>query len=210
TNGTIVQVIVNHPPTNLYDNALANDFHNFTMAIQNAPTPPKVVVVSSSLAGYWIYYLDIHVLSNAHPPPPPANASEVSEIFHEDVAAIMVMPTIWIAAINGRTFGAGNELALAMDMRFAGPKALLGTIEAALGITHANDGIQYLVALLGRARALEVLLSAGDADAKRAEAIGWVNTAYDSAAELKSAVGLLAHRISLFPEQALNATKTGV
>ena len=74
--------------------------------------------------------------------------------------------------------GAGSEFVLACDMRFAAREsAIFSQPEAALGVSPGAGGIQHLTRLMGRARALEVMLSADDFDAELAERYGWINRA---------------------------------
>src|SRR4029077_8986324 len=85
---------------------------------------------------------------------------------------------VTIAQIEGRVRGAGTALVLACDMRFAAREsAVFGQIEPAFGLIPGGGGTGYLVRVMGRARALEVLLSADDYDADLAERYGWINRA---------------------------------
>jgi enoyl-CoA hydratase/carnithine racemase len=106
---------------------------------------------------------------------------------------------VTIAQIEGRVRGAGSEFVLACDMRFAAREsAMFGQPEAGLGLIPGAGGIQHLVRLMGRARALEVMLSADDYDAELAERYGWINRALPASA-LGEFVRSLAHRIAGFP-----------
>jgi len=120
------------------------------------------------------------------------------------------MGVIFIAEISGQSLGAGNEILLQMDMRFAAPGTKLGSLEVGLGMIHAGGGAQYLTKLIGRGRALEYLLSTNTVDAATAERIGWVNKAFPSVDEMKAYVDKLAQRIATFPAAALAATKDAV
>lgn len=106
---------------------------------------------------------------------------------------------ITIALIRGFARGAGSELALACDMRFASrEKAVFGQIEAGFGALPGAGAIQHLTRILGRGRAMEVMLSAEDYDAETAERYGWVNRALPDN-ELDAFVEALATRIAGFP-----------
>ena len=117
---------------------------------------------------------------------------------------------IFIAEINGRTSGAGNEFAVQCDIRYAGPATSLSHLEVGFGLPPGAGGIQFLVKLIGRARALEYILSGRAVDAVTAAAIGWVNKAFGSAEELTQETDALAERIAAFPEQGLAAIKARV
>src|SRR5262249_58716124 len=103
---------------------------------------------------------------------------------------------------EGGARGAGSEFVLACDMRFAAREsAIFGQPEAGTGVNPGTGGVQHLARLLGRGRALEVLLSAQDYDAELAERYGWINRALPPK-ELRNFVHSLAHRIATFPSPA--------
>ena len=109
------------------------------------------------------------------------------------------LPVVTIAKLRGRTRGAGSELALACDMRFAAREnAVLGQIEVGVGTPPGTGGVQYLARLLGRGWAMEVILGAFDFNADEAERYGWVNRALPDA-ELDAFVARVARRIASFP-----------
>jgi enoyl-CoA hydratase/carnithine racemase len=106
---------------------------------------------------------------------------------------------VTIAQIEGRVRGVGSEFVLACDMRFAAREsAIFGQFEPAFGVIPGAGAAQHLARIMGRARALEVMLSAEDYDADLAERYGWINRALP-ADELEDFVRSLAHRIAKFP-----------
>jgi len=114
---------------------------------------------------------------------------------------------ITIAQVEGFARGAGSEFALACDMRFAAREtAVFGQIEAGFGAVPGAGAVQHLTRLLGRGRAMEVILSSGDFDADLAERYGWINRAMPQA-ELEGFVTALAVRIAKFPVSGLTANK---
>lgn len=117
---------------------------------------------------------------------------------------------VTIAQIEGRVRGAGSEFVLACDMRFAAREsAIFGQFEPAFGSIPSGGATQHLVRLMGRARAMEVLLSADDYDAELAERYGWINRALP-ATELGDFVTSLAHRIAKFPAAGHVAVKNRI
>ena len=117
---------------------------------------------------------------------------------------------VTIAQIEGRVRGAGSEFVLACDMRFAAREsAIFGQPESGLGLIPGAGGIQHLTRLMGRGRALEVILSAEDYDAELAERYGWINRALPASA-LGDFVRSLAHRIAGFPAFSRVAIKNRV
>lgn len=120
---------------------------------------------------------------------------------------LSALQVVTIAKIRGRARGAGSELALACDMRFAAREnAILGQPEMGFGASPGAGGVQHLARLLGRGRAMEVILGAADVDAEVAERYGWVNRALADA-ELDGFVARLARRIASFPAEAVASTK---
>jgi enoyl-CoA hydratase/carnithine racemase len=120
------------------------------------------------------------------------------------------MPKAVIAEIGGRVGGGGSELALSCDMRFgARGRTVVNQPEVALGILPGGSGTQQLPRLVGRGRALEVILGCDDLDAESAERFGWLNRAL-ALEELRPFVTRLARRIAAFPSGAVAAAKRAV
>jgi len=117
---------------------------------------------------------------------------------------------VTIAQVEGRVRAGGSEFVLACDMRFAAREsAIFSQPEAATGVSPGAGGIQHLARLMGRARALEVMLGVEDYDAELAERYGWINRALPASA-LNDFVRSLAHRIAKFPAAGIVAVKDRV
>ena len=117
------------------------------------------------------------------------------------------LPVVTIAKLRGRARGAGSEMALACDMRFAAREnAILGQIEVGVGAAPGAGGVQHLARLLGRGRAMEAILGADDFDAETAERYGWINRALPDA-ELDAFVARLARRIASSPADGVLTAK---
>jgi enoyl-CoA hydratase/carnithine racemase len=120
------------------------------------------------------------------------------------------MPKAVIAEIGGRVGGGGSELAMSCDMRFgARGRTVVSQPEVALGILPGGTGTQRLPRLVGRGRALELILGCDDLDADAAERWGWLNRAL-APGELRPFVSRLARRIASFPAGAVAAAKRAV
>jgi enoyl-CoA hydratase/carnithine racemase len=115
-------------------------------------------------------------------------------------------PVVSIASIRGRARGAGSEFVLAADIRLAGDKAILGQFEVGTGVVPGGGTIARLPRLIGRGRALEVLLGADDIDAERAERYGYVNRVVADEL-LDEETDRLARRLASFDKQAIAETK---
>ncbi|KAL8964611.1 MAG: hypothetical protein Q9183_004336, partial [Haloplaca sp. 2 TL-2023] len=118
--GNVTRVLMNNPPINLLNVNFISDLHSFLLDLQPAPgkTTPKVVIFSSANPDYFISHFDISLLEQA--------AGQAALIQLTDIGRMLqnITSTVFIAEINGRTFGGGQELSSQMDMRFAGPNAL--------------------------------------------------------------------------------------
>src|SRR6202035_4416668 len=113
------------------------------------------------------------------------------------------MDKVTIAQIEGRVGGGGAEISASFDMRFgAVGRTIINQMEVPVGILPGGTGTQRLPRLLGRGRALEVILGGVDLDAETAERWGWLNRALPPA-EVGPFVGALARRIAGFPPQAV-------
>src|SRR5271167_275152 len=113
-----------------------------------------------------------------------------------------------IAVIRGRVRGGGSEFALGCDIRFASrERAIFGQPEVGTGLIPGGGALQRLPLLVGRARALEIILGGDDFDAETAERYGWINRAIPDA-ELDAFVANFVRRVVSFDKQALTAAKS--
>ena len=155
-------------------------------------------MLSSANDEFFIAHADVSLILGLPREARPAPNDELG-FFHAMVDRFRTMPKATIAIVEGRVRGGGSELVSSMDMRFADiDRALFAQPEVALGIIPGGSGTQRLPALIGRGRALEVILGCADVDAPTAERWGWVNRALP-AAELHAHVDALATRIASFP-----------
>jgi enoyl-CoA hydratase/carnithine racemase len=198
---------IDHPPINLFDAALIVDLDRFGREVE-ADSEVRVVVIDSADPEFFIAHADVNLILQLPRDPQPA-PTELS-VFQAMVDRFRTMPKVTIAVIEGRARGGGSELVLAMDMRFAARgKALLAQPEVAVGIIPGGGGTQRLPRLVGRARALEIVLGCNDIDADLAERWGYVNRAL-AEDELRPFVDALARRIASFPAEAIAHAKAAV
>jgi enoyl-CoA hydratase/carnithine racemase len=116
----------------------------------------------------------------------------------------------WIT-LAGRTRGIGNEFVLACDMRFANRRsALFGNPEIGVGLVPGGGALEWLPHLVGRSRALEIVLSADDFDADVAERYGWVNRTLNDDDLDPFVVDTLAGRLASFDREVLGAAKAQI
>ena len=119
------------------------------------------------------------------------------------------MPIPTICEIGGRVGGGGGEMAASCDMRFGSAATTLCQMEVPLGILPGGTGTQRLPRLLGRGRAMEIVLGGDDIDGETLERWGWLNRALP-AGELRAFVDNLANRIASFPPEAVSRAKASV
>jgi len=194
------------PPMNLLGPELVRDLVSL---IQRAEGDDgvKVLVFKSADPDYFISHVDVTKISEYR--------AEAAKLTGEASIALLfrhlsASRLVSIAQIEGRVRAAGSEFVLACDMRFAAREsAVFGQFEPALGTVPGGGAVQHLTRLMGRARALEVMLSAEDYDADLAERYGWINRALP-ADELGDFVSSLAHRIARFPGAGQAAVKDRV
>jgi len=206
--GGIATATIDHPPINLLDIPLIIELDRFGREVE-ADGAVQVVVLESADDEFFIAHADVHLILGL---PREALAEPPTELgaFHAMVDRFRTMPKVTIVVLDGIARGGGAELVSSCDLRFASlERGVLGQPEVALGIIPGGSGTQRLPGLVGRARALEVILGCGDIDAATAERWGWVNRALP-AVELRPFVDALTTRIASFPATAIAAAKEAV
>lgn len=190
-----------HPPTNLMNAATAAELRTLVEAAEKAEDL-RVLVLDSADRDYFFARYDLSA------GPLPTDPGPTGLPFFLDLTIrLSTLPAISIAQIAGRARGGGNELALACDLRYAALEtAVLGQPEIGSALVPAGGGMERLVSLVGRSRALEIAVTGQDYDAETAERYGWITRALP-AAELAQRVDALAQRIARFDRHALAAAK---
>jgi enoyl-CoA hydratase/carnithine racemase len=202
----VAWAVIDHPPINLWDQALVPDlvglFHGF-----ETDDATRVLVITSADPEFFVAHADVQMILNMSPDaqgggdePAPINV-----LFDR----LRTCPKVSIALVRGIARGGGSELALACDLRFATPEARFGQPEVALGIIPGAGGTQRLTRLVGRARALEIVLGCGDVTGAEAAAMGYVNRVLPDE-EIDDFVHALALRIAAMPPEAVAGAKEAV
>jgi enoyl-CoA hydratase/carnithine racemase len=205
-DGPVLFAEIAAPPMNLLGTELVRDL---VAVIQQAEADDafRVLVFSSADPDYFISHVDVTRVGEYR--------EEAAKLTGEPSIALLfrhlsASRLVTIAQIEGRVRGAGSEFVLACDMRFAAEEsAIFGQPESGFGLIPGGGAIQHLTRLMGRARALEAMLSGEDYDAALAERYGWINRALP-ANQLSDFVRSLAHRIAGFPAAALAVIKDRV
>jgi enoyl-CoA hydratase/carnithine racemase len=198
------RVTFNHPPLNIFGPETIPQLEEIIQALETDPSV-KVVVFDSAVEGFFLTHYNFlaKLEDSTSLPPGPTGLQPLPDM----LVRLSRAPVVSIASIRGRATGVGSELALASDMRFASrEKAVLSQWEVGAGLVPGGGPMARLPRLVGRGRALEVLMSADDFSADLAQLYGYVNRSMPDA-ELDGFVDALARRIASFDKQALRDTK---
>lgn len=198
------RVTIDHPPFNIFGPESIPMLNSVVTQIESDPKL-KVVVFESAVPGFFLTHYDFVPPLEATTSMP-AGTTGLPPL-PDMLVRLSRSPVVTIAEIRGRATGVGSELSLACDMRFASrEKAVLSQFEVGAGFTPGGGPMARLPRLMGRGRALEILLSGNDIPADIAERYGYVNRALPDA-ELDKFVDTLARRISSFDKQTIGDIK---
>lgn len=201
----IRRVVYGSPPFNLVTPDTVSRLHEVVTALEADPAV-QVVIFTSSTPGFFFNHFDLAQAARF----PLLPGAESTPLWVDLVLRLSKAPFISIAAIRGRTRGGGNELALAMDLRYASQElASFAQPEVGTGIVPGGGGSERLPRLIGRDRALEAILGSEDFDATTAERYGWVTRSLPDA-ELDRFVLATAQRLASFDRAALVAAKAQI
>jgi enoyl-CoA hydratase/carnithine racemase len=193
-------VTFSNPPINMFVPATIVELAALITDLEADPSA-KVVVFQSANPEFFIAHLDVAKA---------AERPEVLGLWRDLVLRLSSTPVASIAKVRGRTRGIGNEFVLACDMRFASRQsALFGNPELGVGLVPGGGALEWLPRLVGRSRALEIVLSADDFDADVAERYGWVNRTLNDD-DLDRFVDTLAGRLASFDRETLGAAKAQI
>ena len=198
------RVTFDMPPVNIFGPKHLPLLNDVITAIETDPEV-KVVVFDSAVEGFFITHYDFlaPLEESAKIPAGPTGLQALPDM----LVRLSRAPVVSIASIRGRATGVGSEVALASDMRFASrEKAILSQWEVGAGLVPGGGPMARLPRLMGRGRALEVLLGADDIPGDLAERYGYVNRSLPDA-ELDGFVEALAMRIASFDKEAIAETK---
>jgi enoyl-CoA hydratase/carnithine racemase len=198
------RVTFDNPPLNVMGPQFVRELREIITAVE-VDKDVKVIVFDSAVEGFFLNHSDLFANFNDLTDMPQGPTG--LEAWPDILVRITRMPVVSIALIRGRATGNGSEIALACDMSFASrEKARLSQWEVGVGLVAGGGPMARLPSLMGRQRALEVLLGSDDIGADLAAAYGYVNRSLPDA-ELGSFVDALANRIASFDKWAIANTK---
>src|SRR5262249_31726146 len=198
------RVTFNHPPLNIFGPETIPQLNKIITGLEN-DEHVKVIVFDSAVAGSFLTHYDFlaKLEDTTGLPPGPTGLQPLPDM----LVRLSRAPVVSIASIRGRATGVGSELALACDMRVASrQKAILSQSEVGAGMVPGGGPMPRLPRLMGRGRALEVLLGADDFPGDLAERYGYVNRSLPDS-DLDAFVESLATRIASFDKRAISETK---
>ena len=199
-----VRVTFDNPPLNVLGPEFVLQIREIMSALE-ADEQVKVVVFDSAVEGFFLNHSDF--LANLEDLTAIPQGPTGLEAWPDVLVRLTRAPFVSIALIRGRATGNGSEIALACDMRFASrEKAILSQWEVGVGLVAGGGPMARLPRLIGRGRALEVLLGSEDIRGDLAQAYGYVNRSLPDA-DLDGFVDALAIRIASFDKWAIANTK---
>ncbi|HAR30246.1 MAG TPA: enoyl-CoA hydratase/isomerase family protein [Gammaproteobacteria bacterium] len=206
--GRLATVTISNPPINIITLELYAELSALSIELKNDPDL-TVVVLKSADPDFFLAHFDVSAILRFPTDTEPQRDAELN-LYHQMCERFRTMDKVTIAQIEGRVGGGGSELAASLDMRFGvRGKTVINQMEVPLGILPGGTGTQRLPRLVGRGRALEIILAGDDLDAETAEAWGYLNRIFE-ANEISSFVDRLARRIASFPVEAVRLAKEAI
>lgn len=202
TSPQVARITFANPPVNL---VVGETVLRLAQIVDELAGDPdiQVVIFDSSTPDFFYNHFDLAAAADFPAPEDDQAASAWTDL----VITLSKAPYVTVAVIRGRTRGGGNELALALDLRYASREnAIFGQPEVGSAILPGGGGSERLPRIIGRDRALEVILSSDDYDADTAERWGWVTRALPDA-ELDSFVNAMVNRLASFDRTAIASAK---
>jgi enoyl-CoA hydratase/carnithine racemase len=199
----VADVTIDHPPTNLFDRAFTAGLTRVLDECEG-DEQVRVMLFRSADPDFFCMHGDVAAIRDMHVP----SGTAVTE---PNAAAALLERVrtshlVSIGAIDGAARGGGAELITALDLRVGGPRTVLGQPEVAMGILPGAGGTVRLPHLLGRSRALDVILTCRDVGAEEALTIGWLDRLVPSN-DVLTVARRLALRIAAMPGEAIAAVK---
>ena len=205
---SVARVTVCNPPINIMTRDLYVELLMLSTELEADPDL-AVVVLKSADPDFFIAHFDVSLILD-FPTEGEARREEELNPFHAMCERFRTMDKVTIAQIEGRVGGGGSELAASFDMRFGvRGKTVVNQMEVPLGILPGGTGTQRLPRLVGRGRAMEIILGGDDIDAETAERWGYLNRIFEPG-EIEPFIDRLTGRIASFPVEAVRLAKAAV
>ena len=207
--GRMVTATVDAPPINIITVELYAELARLSEDLA-ADADALVFVLKSAHPDFFLTHFDVGAILTFPTDTPAAREPWDRNAYHVMCERFRTMDKITIAQIEGRVGGGGSEISMSFDMRFGVKgKTIVNQMEVPLGILPGGTGTQRMPRLIGRHRALEVIIGGIDLDAETAEKWGYLNRALE-ADEIGPYVDMLARRIASFPVESVRLAKEAV
>ncbi len=207
-DGRLAVVTINNPPINIITPPLYAELAALVGELKADPEL-TVVVFKSADPDFFLAHFDVEAILQFPVDSAAERDDELNE-YHVMCERVRTMDKVTIAQIEGRVGGGGSEFVSSMDMRFGVlGKTVVNQMEIPLGILPGGTGTQRLPRLVGRGRAMEIVLGGDDLDAETAERWGYLNRVF-AADAIDAWVMQLARRIASFPVEAVRLGKAAV
>jgi enoyl-CoA hydratase len=168
-DGAIVEIVLDRPPANALGLEIITGLHTAMDYIQAIDV--KVIVLASAVDGFFAAGADIKHMSAVDP----ASFREYGDALRGALERLAALPLVSVAAVDGLALGGGLELAMACTLRVGAARARLGLPEVKLGLIPGAGGTQRLPRLIGRGRALDLMLTGRQVEADEAFRIGLID-----------------------------------
>jgi enoyl-CoA hydratase/carnithine racemase len=207
--GKVAYGTIDNPPVNVITRDLLDDLTRLSTEL-DADKDLLVFVLRSANPDFFIAHFDVGAILEFPTDKPPRHEDYANAFYHDMCERFRLMDKITIAQIEGRVGGGGSELSMSFDMRFGvRGKTFVNQMEVPLGILPGGTGTQRMPRLIGRNRAIEIILGGIDMDADTAENWGYLNRAFEPG-KIGPYVEWLAQRIASFPVEAVRLTKQAI
>jgi enoyl-CoA hydratase/carnithine racemase len=208
-DGKIVTATVDAPPINIITRQLYSELRHMSREVE-ADEDCVVFILKSANPDFFLAHYDVSEILNFPIDQPPSREASASNEYHDMCNRMSTMDKVTIAQIEGRVGGGGSEFSMGFDLRFGVlGKTRINQMEVPLGILPGGTGTQKLPRLIGRNRAIEIILAGVDMTAEEAERWGYLNRALP-AHEIGGYVTNLAKRIASFPVEAVKLAKQAI
>lgn len=189
-DGAILEILLDRPPANALGLDIIDGLHTAMDYAETADV--KVIVLASALDGFFAAGADIKHMSAVDA----ASFREYGDALRDTLDRLANLPMLSVAAIEGLALGGGLELAMACTLRVAAAGARLGLPEVKLGLIPGAGGTQRLPRLVGRGRALDIMLTGRQLEADEAFWIGLVDRFAEPGDTARAAAWQLAHELA--------------
>jgi len=207
--GKVAYATIDNPPVNVITRDLLDDLTRLSTEL-DADKDLLVFVLRSANPDFFIAHFDVGAILEFPTDKPPRHEDYANAFYHDMCERFRLMDKITIAQIEGRVGGGGSELSMSFDMRFGvRGKTFVNQMEVPLGIMPGGTGTQRMPRLIGRNRAIEIILGGIDMDADTAENWGYLNRTFEPG-KIGPYVEWLAQRIASFPVEAVRLTKQAI